>query len=194
MLIIFSGLPGVGKSTIARDLSMRIQAVYLRADTIEQTMRLWLPTLEITREGYEVAYALAAENLLLGLYVVADSVNPLGLTRDAWKNVAVTLNKKFLEIEIICSDMAEHRRRVEGRVSDMPGLKLPTWDEVVARHYEPWTRDHLILDTAGTDSSTLVDTIENVISLLEEGMRDHVAQAFQRSRKSYRWLYQKLAK
>ncbi len=37
MLIIFSGLPGSGKSTIARTLSERLNAVYLRVDTIEQT-------------------------------------------------------------------------------------------------------------------------------------------------------------
>lgn len=34
--------------------------------------------------GYCVAYALAEENVRLGRSVVADSVNPLNLTRDAW--------------------------------------------------------------------------------------------------------------
>lgn len=39
MLIIFSGLPGSGKSTIAQKLSQEMKAVYLRVDTIEQTLR-----------------------------------------------------------------------------------------------------------------------------------------------------------
>ena len=39
MLIIFSGLPGSGKSTIARALARRLRAVYLRIDTIEQAIR-----------------------------------------------------------------------------------------------------------------------------------------------------------
>ena len=39
MLIIFSGLPGSGKSTIARALAQQLGAVYLRIDTIEQAIR-----------------------------------------------------------------------------------------------------------------------------------------------------------
>ena len=36
MLYIFSGLPGCGKSTVAKMLSEKLKAVYLRVDTIEQ--------------------------------------------------------------------------------------------------------------------------------------------------------------
>ena len=36
MLIVFSSLPGTGKTTIAKDLAAQTDAVYLRIDTIEQ--------------------------------------------------------------------------------------------------------------------------------------------------------------
>ncbi len=39
MLIVFSGLPGTGKTTIANDLAATTGAVYLRIDTIEQAIR-----------------------------------------------------------------------------------------------------------------------------------------------------------
>ena len=39
MLIIFGGLPGVGKTTIARELARQLGAVYLRIDSIEQAIR-----------------------------------------------------------------------------------------------------------------------------------------------------------
>ena len=39
MLIVLGGLPGVGKSTIARSLAQQIGEVHLRIDTIEQAMR-----------------------------------------------------------------------------------------------------------------------------------------------------------
>lgn len=38
MLIIFSGLTGSGKSTIAQALAKQLSAFYLRIDTIEQAI------------------------------------------------------------------------------------------------------------------------------------------------------------
>ncbi|CAM3662066.1 AAA family ATPase [Legionella longbeachae] len=34
MLVIFGGLPGTGKSSIARELAKHLKAVYLRIDTV----------------------------------------------------------------------------------------------------------------------------------------------------------------
>ncbi len=65
-----------------------------------------------------------------------------------------------MEIEIVCSDLAEHRRRVEGRVADIEGLIQPSWDEVMRRAYEPWDRDRLILDSAGKSVEQLVAAVE----------------------------------
>ncbi len=45
MLIVFSGLPGTGKTTIAQAVVRRCGAVYLRIDTIEQALRTALGTL-----------------------------------------------------------------------------------------------------------------------------------------------------
>jgi predicted kinase len=38
-LIVFAGLPGSGKSTIARALAKQIGAVWLRVDSVEQALR-----------------------------------------------------------------------------------------------------------------------------------------------------------
>jgi hypothetical protein len=48
-----------------------------------------------------------------------------------------------------CSDPGEHQRRVEGRLSDRTGLRLPTWDEVRNREYDPWHRPDLVINTVG---------------------------------------------
>lgn len=148
ILFIFGGLPGTGKSVLSRELARQGNAVHLRIDTIEQALRDCGSYLD-GPEGYAIAYQIAADNLRLGLDVVADSVNPLRITRAAWRDVAARAGARSVEVELICSDRAEHRERVESRRSDVPGLRLPTWEEVMNREYEPWDRPHLVIDTAG---------------------------------------------
>jgi predicted kinase len=164
-LIIIGGLPGVGKTVIARELARLIGAVYLRVDSIEQAIRssgvLSQPVIDA---GYRVAYAVAEDNLRNGRTVVVDSVNPLNLTRDAWVGVANRVQVRALEVEVICSDVDEHRRRVETRIADIPGLKLPTWEEVAGREYHSWNREHLLIDTAGRTVEQNVEAIRGVLS------------------------------
>ena len=100
-------------------------------------------------KGYRVAYALAEDNLRVGLTVIADSVNPDAMTRDAWRAVARRANVRAIDIEIVCSDVEEHRRRVESRTSDIQGFTVPTWREVVEREYDAWERVDVRVDTAG---------------------------------------------
>ena len=147
MLIALGGLPGVGKSALARSLARRLGAVHLRIDTIEQSMRNAGFTVS-GPEGYLAARDLAEDNLRVGGTVIVDSVNPLAITRAYWHETAARLAVELLEIEVVCSDEAQHRRRVESRVTEIPDLVLPTWQQVLDRRYEPWTTAHVI-DTAG---------------------------------------------
>ena len=163
MLIVFGGLPGTGKTTLARAVAQRLSATYLRIDTIEQAIRSQTPGSEVGATGYVVAYRIAAENLKLGRRVAADSVNPLRITRDAWLSVAQQTSVKIAEVEVICSNVAEHQDRVEGRKSDVDGLKLPSWQDVMNREYEAWHRPHIVIDTA---SRTVEDTVTELLQQL----------------------------
>jgi predicted kinase len=165
MLVIFSGLPGVGKTEIARELARQMGATYLRIDTIEQAIRDSATTGgSLDDAGYRIAYAIAEENLRIGRAVIADSVNPIPLTRDAWLNVAHRARTRAMEVEIVCSDANEHRRRVEGRTTDIPGLNLPAWADVVGRDYHPWTREHLVIDAATHTAEQNVRLIREALS------------------------------
>jgi predicted kinase len=147
-LFVFAGLPGSGKSTLAQRLARHASAAYVRIDTIEQALRD-LCAVKVRGEGYGLAYRVAADNLLLGRDVVADSCNPIELTRGEWRAVARDAGARALDVEIVCSDASEHRRRVETRPATVPGLGMPNWADVVAREYEPWTTERIVIDTAG---------------------------------------------
>ena len=147
-LYIFAGLPASGKTTLAQLLAAEFQAVHLRIDTIEQALRD-LCDIEVEAEGYRLAYRVAADNLRLGLSVVADSCNTIELSRREWEGVAQAENVEFVNVEVICSDSAEHRRRVESRATSVPNLKLSTWDQVLAREYHAWSVPRITIDTAG---------------------------------------------
>ena len=82
MLIVMSGLPGVGKTVISRALAEATGAVHLRIDSIEQALRNH--GIQVEGEGYAVAHAVAADNLALGRTVIADCVNPWPLSRAEW--------------------------------------------------------------------------------------------------------------
>jgi predicted kinase len=61
MLIVFGGLPGTGKTTIARELARQLGAVHLRIDSVEQAIRdSRVVSQPLSDAGYRVGYAVAA--------------------------------------------------------------------------------------------------------------------------------------
>lgn len=142
----FSGLPGVGKSTLAKLLAKEKSCAYLRIDTIEKGM-IELCSFDPKGEGYAMAHLLAQDNLGLGISVVADCCNPWKLTREGWENLAIENMAHCINIEIVCSDADEHKGRVEKRYEKEPNHN-PNWEKVINRDYRPWHKDILKFDTA----------------------------------------------
>jgi predicted kinase len=157
MLISLSGLPGVGKTTIARELARQIGAVHLSIDTIEQAIRSCIGGDDDRyRAAYRAALELARDNLRLGRTVITDCVNPIAMSRDAWRDMARSESVPLTEVEIVCSDAAELHSRCNTRVIG----RTPQWQHV-ARAYQPWTRDRVVIDTAARDVAECVAALRS---------------------------------
>jgi predicted kinase len=157
---MFAGLPGSGKSTIAREVARRAGAVWLRIDSLDQA--IWASgtaPADLLDWTYRAAQAVAEDNLRLGRDVIGDCVNDWKTARDGWQNAAARAGAEVLWVEIVCTDAVEHRRRVETRASDPPGLPQLDWQAVTAREYHPWDRDHVTIDTAGRSVSECVEQV-----------------------------------
>jgi predicted kinase len=170
VLVVVGGLPATGKSTIASALARRTSTPYLRVDRIEQAIVAG-STLShpLGPVGYAVAHALVREQLELGLAVIVECVNPTALTRDAWVETAKAAGAELVEVEVICSNEDEHKRRAEGRSSDVEGLVKPAWTAILDREYEPWLRRPLVVDSATTSPDSAAQRIASRMASARPG-------------------------
>ncbi len=146
-IIILSGLPGSGKTTLARLLAQKTGALHLRIDSIEQAL-IRSGIEKVGPAGYMAAYEVAKDHLNNGGCVIADSVNPIEITRRSWRMTAETCEAAVCEILIVCSDPSLHRHRLQSRKADIPGHILPAWEDVIDLIFEPWIPDIHTIDMA----------------------------------------------
>ena len=170
LLVVVGGLPAVGKTAVCRALlgerPMTPPMTWLRVDSIEQALRRsgeMAPDMP-GGAGYYAAAAVAGDVLSTGGDVLVECVNPLPITRRLWERTAVDAGSRLLQVELVCSDRDEHRRRVEQRVSDIEGLVLPGWRDVLQRDYAPWPEADLRLDTGRLEVTGAAELIARACS------------------------------
>jgi len=152
MLLVVSGLPGSGKSTVAAALAARWTAVHLSVDDAEDAMlRAGLPqSWETGVAAYEVVRAAAEQNLALHRVVVVDAVNDSAIARRTWSAAARATGTEVRFAVLTAPPPAEHRRRLERRERRLAHLPEPTWEQVEARAaaFAPWEEDCITVDSA----------------------------------------------
>ncbi len=127
-LIVFSGLPGTGKSALAEMVARECCIPVFAKDWLEATLvRCELTPMRqdkpLGSAGYELLTVLAERQLMLGQSVILDSVTSTNSIRTAWKQLAEQYHARWVVIECICSDEEIHRMRLG---------KSPTWHSRMA--------------------------------------------------------------
>ncbi|MEZ5946462.1 MAG: ATP-binding protein [Hyphomonas sp.] len=151
-LVMLSGLPGSGKSTLGRLLAERASAEYLRIDVFEQALRdLNGADFDVGTGGYKRGYELATHHLQAGRDVIVDAVNAIEAARQGWRDIARSAGAEIVEIEIVCSDPDEVHTRLQTRETGIEGLAPVTMEAVQARRWDPNPYCTYTLDTGGRE-------------------------------------------
>ena len=168
MLVVLTGLPGTGKSELAAGLATAMPAAVLSADPIDDALVRAGVGDRPDIVGYEVMKALTREHLSLGLSVVIDAVNPFKWVRDSYTEIAAVTAAPFALIATLCSDPAEHRRRVESRhTTDQKPINWVGVQEQVS-YYEPPSDPELVLDAVRPSSENIAAALSHIKQLREK--------------------------
>ena len=154
-LVIFSGLPGTGKSSLAeavgRHFGIPVFAKdWLEASLLQSELKPTSKEKSLGYAGYELLTVLAKRQLMLGQSVILDSVAATKTIRMEWRKLTKRYQAEWRVIECVCSDESIHRARLKVRKRGIPGWHELEWSEVegVKNYYVPWRQNRLVLDMA----------------------------------------------
>ena len=152
-MIVFSGLPGTGKSMLAEELAKQLHIPVFAKDWLEASLlRSGLtPTMMENPLGfasYDLMTTLAERQLMLSQSVILDSVASTETIRRTWRQLAQQFHTDWRVIECFCSDETLHRSRLQLRDRKIPGWPELTWSNVenVKQYYAKWHEERLALD------------------------------------------------
>ena len=125
-LVVFSGLPGTGKSMLAESVGRALGIPVFAKDWLEATLLCCelVPSNEekpLGSAGYQLLTILAEHQLMLMQSVILDSVASTESIRSSWKQLAAQYDADWLVVECICSDESVHRARLKKRQRHIPG-------------------------------------------------------------------------
>ncbi len=137
-LVIFSGLPGTGKSTLADKLAYKLRWPLLRIDDVIGEV----PDnsgIEFWDSKVKILLGLVETQLELGLDVIVDSVF-MNMDRHHAQELALKYQVRFLPIYVFVSDENIWEERVTARYNELNNKDVATWEQVLHQreHFREW--------------------------------------------------------
>lgn len=165
-LILFAGMPGSGKTTLARMVSRRLSVPVFAKDRVQRVLRDHHLADASSGDGYYIILDLADEQLSLGLTVILDATFPLDHFRMVASEIAARHQARFCAIYCYCSDDAVWRERMTNRVQYVPGWKPVGWEDVqrMREYYQPWSDNALFVDSLRSPEENLPAVLEYIRS------------------------------
>jgi predicted kinase len=137
-LVIFSGLPGTGKSTIAYQLAQKLHWPLLVIDDVIGEVPE-NPNLAFWDSKVAVLLDLVETQLSLGLDVIVESVF-MNMDRQYAQELARKHHARFLPIYVFVSDNEIWEERVTARCKNPNNKHTATWEQVQHQreHFREW--------------------------------------------------------
>jgi len=137
-LVIFSGLPGTGKSTLANRLARELRWTLLRIDDVVNNIPE-SPGAEFWDSQVEVLLGLTESQLEIGLSVMVDSVF-MNTDRQHAQALAHKYQAHFRPIYTHISDEKVWEARVTARYDQLDHPMVATWEQVQRQreHFRQW--------------------------------------------------------
>jgi len=163
-LILFAGMPGSGKTTLARLVAQDLKLPIFSKDRMQRILRDHHLAKENTGDGYYLILDLADEQLSLGMGVILDATFPLDHFRMVASEIAYRYEAKFCAIYCHCSDDDVWQRRMQQRVQYVPGWKPVGWNDVLRmrEYYQPWNDNALIVDSLHPPQHNFARVLETI--------------------------------
>lgn len=148
MLILVCGLPGTGKTTVAKRIAMRTKSSLLSTDVIRKQLFKKPAYDQKEREMvYGELFSRAERSLKDGKNVLVDGTFYRKELRDKVRKIAEKTGSKFRIVEVVCGER-HVRRRLDKRKRT---CSISDADYCVYRkikeQFEPIEDEHLVIDT-----------------------------------------------
>lgn len=171
VLVMLCGLPGTGKSTLARELAQRLPAVRIESDRIRRKLFASpVYTAEESQRVHIVCHILIGWYLRHYYHVVYDATNLYEYHRHMVYRLAERSGARLVVAEVTASDQVirarlAHRRQDDPAIRDPQDYSEADWEVYLhmRRRAEPIQHEHVTLDTSDGDLERAVEQVLEVV-------------------------------